>query len=546
MTTPPPPHPPVSDRHARLSPATLDRLPAEVARPTFDRQALQPGIVHLGIGGFMRAHLVPATEAAIAAGDLRWGIVGVSLRQPGTRDALAPQGGLYTLALRDADATGRPRQRLQVMGAVRQLLVAPEDPAAVLAAIAAPATRIVSLTVTEQGYCADPASGRLRPDHADIAHDLARPLAPRSAIGVIVGGLAQRRAAGGGPLTLLSLDNLPANGRVLRGAVLALAEALDPALAGWIDAGCRFPCTMVDRIVPRSTDADRAGIAAALGLHDAWPVLAEPYFDWAVEDDFAAGRPDWTPAGARFVADAAPWERLKLRMVNGTHSCIAYLGVVAGWATVDQAVAEPLLCRHLQALMRDEIAPTLPPLPGLDPAAYGGQLLARFANPALAHRTRQIAMDGTLKLPQRLLDPLRERLRDGATIGRLALAVAAWLHHLRGVDEAGQAYPIDDPQADALAVKDGQARLAQLKADPASGELAGVATVSRAKPGELPRAAAQSGGSVIGGWNAVNRLVIGRNVKPGQKIQLAVFGANGPQYDLCNPASPKVIRFPLR
>lgn len=434
----------------RLSPATLAGLPAAVQRPSFDRDALQPGIVHLGIGAFMRAHLVPATEAAIAAGDRRWGIVGVSLRAADTRDALTPQAGLYTLAVRDADAAGQPRQRLQVMGAVLGLLVAPEDPAAVLACIAAPTTRIVSLTVTEKGYNHDPASGRLRLDHPDIAHDLAHPATPRSAVGFLVQGLAQRRAAGGGPVTLMSLDNLPANGRVLRGAVLDLATRLDPALADWIAIGCRFPCSMVDRIVPRTTDADRAAVAAALQAQDAWPVLAEPFSDWAVEDDFAAGRPDWSAGGARFVAEAARWERLKLRMVNGAHSCIAYLGAMAGWATVDQAMAQPLLRHHITALMRDEIAPTLPSLPGLDHAAYRAQLLARFANPALAHRTRQIAMDGSQKLPQRLLDTVRERLAAGAPIPRLALGIAAWLHYLRGVDEAGAAYAIDDPQAATL------------------------------------------------------------------------------------------------
>jgi len=276
---------------------------------------------------------------------------------------------------------------------------------------------------------------------------------PRSAIGFLVRGLALRRAAGAGPLTLMSLDNLPANGQVLREAVLDFARACahaDSTLADWVAEGCRFPCSMVDRIVPRTTDADRLAISSALGLQDAWPVLAEPFFDWAVEDQFAADRPDWTLGGARFVASAEPWERLKLRMVNGAHSSIAYLGAMAGWRTVDEALAQPALRRHIAALLRDEIEPTLPLLPGLQPVAYRAQLLARFANPALAHRTQQIAMDGSQKLPQRLLGTVRDRLAAGTPLPRLALGIAAWLHYLRGVDETGAAYAIEDPQAQAL------------------------------------------------------------------------------------------------
>jgi fructuronate reductase len=207
---------------------------------------------------------------------------------------------------------------------------------------------------------------------------------------------------------------------------------------------------MVDRIVPRTTDADRAAVSSALGSEDRWPVMGEPFFDWAVEDEFAAGRPDWSLGGARFVLDAEPFERLKLRMVNGTHSSIAYLGAMALWHTVDKAIAQSPLRQHIEALMRDEIEPTLANLPGVDLAAYRANLLQRYANPALAHRTQQIAMDGSQKLPQRLLGTLRERLAQGLPIPRMALGVAAWMHYLRGVDEAGQTYAIDDPHAAAL------------------------------------------------------------------------------------------------
>lgn len=414
----------MSPAQPRLSPAALPALPAGIGRPAYDRAALQPGIVHLGIGAFARAHLLPLTDAAIAAGgDLRWGVVGVSLRQPDTRDALAPQQGLYTLALRDGQGS-----RLQVVGCLTRLLVAPEGDAAVLGCLAAPAARIVSLTVTEKGYHADPGGA------ADL----------------IARGLQARRAQGLGGLTLMSLDNLPANGRVLQRWVRQRADALQPGLADWIDAACRFPCSMVDRIVPRSTDTDRVQVAAALGLHDAWPVVGEPFLDWAVEDRFAADRPDWSVGGARFVADAAPFEQLKLRMVNGSHSALAYLGALLGLSTVDQAIADPQLQPFVQALMHDEVEPTLPPMPGFDPAPYRQRLLQRFANPALQHRLLQIAMDGSQKIPQRWLATLRDRLAAGQGFDRLALCVAAWLRFADGQDEQGRALPLDDPLAEAL------------------------------------------------------------------------------------------------
>lgn len=407
----------------RLHPATLAAVPAAVARPAFDRTPLQAGIVHLGIGAFARAHLLPITDAALAAkGDPRWGVVGVSLRQPDTRDALQPQQGLYTLALRDEQGT-----RLQVVGSLLRLLVAPEDPEAVLAQLASPTTRIVSLTITEKGYHAGPGSA------ADF---IARAL--------------QRRRAQGLGLSLMSLDNLPSNGHVLRRVVLQCAGALEDGLADWIDRHCSFPCSMVDRIVPRTTDDDRAQVDAALGVHDAWPVVGEPFLDWAVEDRFVAGRPDWTAGGARFVTQAEPYEKLKLRMVNGSHSALAYLGALAGLDTVDQAVADPALRGFVLGLMQHEVEGTLPALPGLDLADYRQRLLQRFANPALKHRLLQIAMDGSQKLPQRWLGTVQDRLDAGLPIEHLALAVAGWLQFLQGRDETGRALPLDDPQADAL------------------------------------------------------------------------------------------------
>lgn len=462
----------------RLTPQALEALPGDVVRPRYERARLEPGIVHLGLGAFARAHQAVVNEGALhATGDLRWGIVGVSLRSPDTRDALAPQGGLYTLALRDADAHGRPRESLQVVGGLVRVLVAPEDPAAVLDALAHPQARIVSLTVTEKGYCHEPATRKLRLDHPDIVHDLAHPAQPRSAIGYLVRGLQRRYEAGLGPLTLLSCDNLSANGDTLRGLVLAFAAHVDEGLRAWIATHCRCPNSMVDRIVPQTTDGDREAIGRRLGCVDAWPVVGEPFLEWVVEDDFAAGRPAWELAGARFVRDAAPFERLKLRFVNAPQSMLAYLGAVAGMATNNDAIAHPELRRLVDATMRHEIAPTLADVAGVDLDALRERLLARVANPALPHRTQQVAMDGSQKLPQRWLGTVADCLRQERPFDGLALALAGWMHYLRGEDATGQRYPIHDPLAEVLAgrLRDADALAAQASRDADQRERARVA-----------------------------------------------------------------------
>lgn len=436
----------------RLNTESLPRLPADVERPAYDRSRLTPGIVHLGLGAFHRAHQALATDLAMAASqDLTWGILGVSLRSPATRDALAPQDGLYTLALRASGADGQAREQLRVVGAVQRVMVAAEDPHAVLERIAYPQTRIVSLTITEKGYCHEPATGHLRWDDPDILHDLANPVRPRSAIGLLVHGLALRRERGLPPLTLLSCDNLQANGDTLRSLVLAFALRLDVALTGWIDTHCTFPNSMVDRIVPATREDDRARIAERLGVEDAWPVVGEPYLNWVIEDKFAAGRPAWEAAGVTFVANAAPYERLKLRMVNGPHLALACLGSLLGLATMHEAAAVPALRGFVDDLMRHEIAPTLKGIPDAGLEGYRQRFLARVDNAALRHSTRQVAMDGSHKLPPRLLATIRDRLRGGDDIRRLALAVAGWLHYLRGEDENGERYPIEDPLAEPLA-----------------------------------------------------------------------------------------------
>ncbi|MDB5562358.1 MAG: mannitol dehydrogenase, partial [Hyphomicrobiales bacterium] len=371
---------------------------------------------------------------------LAWGICGVSLRSPDTRDALAPQDGLYTIAVRDGSS-----EHLQVVGSVKRLLVAPESPSEVLDQLADPAVRIVSLTVTEKGYCHSPATGTLDESHADVVHDLANPAAPRSAIGFIVEAIARRRAAGTAPFTVLSCDNLPANGQTAGRVIKRFAELRDTALGRYVVETVAFPSTMVDRIVPATTDADRDAVSATLGVTDAWPIMTEPFTQWIVEDEFPQGRPAWERGGAVFVDDVTTYELMKLRLLNGSHSTLAYLGYLAGHETVAEAISAPGFSDLIAAMMDEEITPTLPPLAGFDLSGYKAELLARFRNSALRHRTWQIAMDGSQKLPQRLLGTIRDRIAADQSYGRLALGVAGWMRYALGGDEKGGVIDVRDP-----------------------------------------------------------------------------------------------------
>ncbi len=410
----------------RLCRSTLDALPAEVARPSYDPTAVGIGVVHLGIGAFHRAHQAVYFDDLIAAGAGDWRILGVSLRSAGVRDQLELQDGLFTLVERDSDGT-----RLRVIGSVAGVLVAPENPREVIEAIAAPATRIVTLTVTEKGYCHHPATGQLNAAHPDIVHDLAYPEQPMSALGFLAAGIDRRRKSGAGPLTLISCDNLPHNGAMLRLVLVSFARARDPELAAWIESNVAFPSTMVDRIVPATTDTDRAALVQTLGCEDYGMVKAEPFSQWVIEDRFATDRPPFEQAGVQIVADVRPFELAKLRMLNGAHSTIAYLGLQAGHAYVHEAMADARIAAIVDRLL-EEAASTLPQVPGLDVDAYAEALKGRFANRALEHRIAQIAMDGSQKLPQRLLGTIADVHAAGGTAHAAALGVAGWIVHLDG------------------------------------------------------------------------------------------------------------------
>lgn len=429
-----------SSRERRLSLAALPALPATVARPDYAPGEVRIGIVHFGPGAFHRAHQAACIDALLADHP-DWGICAVSLHSAEACDALRPQDGLYTLALLGAS------DRLRVIGSIREWLCAPQESDAVLARLADPAVRLVTLTVTEKGYAL--AGDGLDLAHPEIAHDLAAPEAPRSAVGYLVAGLRARWRRGIAPYTVLSCDNLAGNGQHLRRAVLQYAQRVDAALAAWIADEVAFPCSMVDSITPATDDALRARVGDALGVADAWPVQREPYMQWVVEDRFCNARPPFERVGVTLSRDIAGYDRAKLRLLNGAHSTLAYLGSLLELETVADAMAEPVLAAFVERLMRESIAPATALPEGLDAGSYIDAILERFRNPAIRHRLAQIAWDGSQKLPVRLLGTIADTLAAGRPVERLCLPMAGWLVFARR--QAARGEPLVDPLADALA-----------------------------------------------------------------------------------------------
>ncbi|AQT62444.1 mannitol dehydrogenase [Cellvibrio sp. PSBB023] len=420
-------------------------MPADVALPRYNRDQLTAGIVHLGIGAFHRAHQAFYTEAVLNQFGGNWGIVGSSLRSASVRDQLVPQDCLYTLVERSGEG-----EKLQLIGAVLDTLVGPENPAALVAQMADTNIKIVSLTITEKGYCHDPATGNLNLNHPDIIHDLQNLDKPVSAIGFLVAALQQRFNNNQKAFTLLSCDNLPNNGEVLEKVVSQFAEKVSPEFAQWIKANATFPCTMIDRIVPATTDDDRRDIEARLGLRDEGMVVCEPFSQWVVEDKFADGRPEWDKVGVLLVEDVRVFEKIKLRLLNGAHSTMAYTGYLSGFDYISEVMEQPAFVNLVKTYMAREAGETVTAPAGFDIEAYKQQLRDRFSNKALKHRTWQIAMDGSQKLPQRLLETLREQLAGNGHIDILCLGVAAWIRYVSGVDEKGNAIEVSDPLASEL------------------------------------------------------------------------------------------------
>jgi len=421
----------------RLSDATLAEVPANVRRPAYDRSAVKVGVVHFGPGAFHRAHQAFYFDEMLASRP-DFGVCAVSLRTPDVRDALAPQDGLYTLVEREAEPTYR------VIGAIREVLVASEDPEAVFRRLISPEVRFVTATVTEKGYCLTTA-GELDPDHPDIRRDLENPERPVSLPGWIAEGLRRRRGEGLAPFIAISCDNLSDNGVKLRRAVVQFAEARgDADLARWIAAEAAFPSSMVDSITPATDDALRGEVAGALALKDAWPIQRERFVQWVVEDRLGADAEAFAAAGVTVAREVAPFERAKLRLLNGAHSTLAYVGLALGCETVSEAMADPALARFVERMMREDVAPTLH-APELDVPAYIGQVLDRFRNPTIVHRLSQIAWDGSQKLRFRLLETASEALAAGRPVDRLAVGVAAWIGFVLRQTAAG--VPIVDPLA---------------------------------------------------------------------------------------------------
>ncbi len=408
--------------------------PADAQRFGYDREAQAVGIVHFGIGAFHRAHQAWYTDRAMSAGDRDWSIVGVSLRSGEVAHQMNPQQGLYTVTERSGEAA-----KTCIIGAVRDVLVAPHDPEAVVAVLAAPTTRIVSLTITEKGYCRA-SDGSLDPALAgegSVFHYLAK-------------GLRRRHDARLPGLTLMSCDNLAENGRQFSRLIRAYLERCDPALLAWFAAECTCPSTMVDRIVPATTPDDRDAVAEMLdGLRDEAAVSTEPFSQWVIEDRFANGRPAWENVGAELVPDVRPYETAKLRMLNGAHSLLAYAGLAHGHSFVHEAVADPEIRALADQLLRVEAVRTIAVAPGQNLGAYADALLARFANPALNHRLIQIAMDGSQKIPQRWLETLAANQRSGRECPAILAGLAAWLQHVRGDNEEKWG-AVDDPAASAM------------------------------------------------------------------------------------------------
>ena len=421
--------------------------PTDIGLPRYDRQLVMPGIVHIGVGGFHRAHEAVYLDDLMAGGMAQeWGICGVGLRpaDKAMRNALIPQDCLYTVVARSAEGDAA-----RVVGSLVRYLFAPEETEAVLDALAAPQTRIVSLTITEGGYNFNQATGAFNAEHPDVVHDLANPAHPTSVFGYLAEALDRRRLLNLPAFTVLSCDNVPENGDMARTTLLAFAALRDPALHDWIAAHAAFPNSMVDRITPQTTDADREMVQDEFGIEDAWPVVCEPFRQWIIEDHFSNGRPPLEQVGVQFTSDVRPYEMMKLRLLNASHSAMGYLGFLAGFPFIHEIMADDVFRAYVKRLMDEEVTPLLAPVPGVDLAEYKATLLTRFANPAIKDQTTRICLDGSSKVPKFLLPSLREALGRGPS-ALLTLAVAGWFRYLRGEDEEGRSYVLDDPRADEL------------------------------------------------------------------------------------------------
>jgi len=432
----------------KLTESSLQSLAPGIDVPTYRRDGLTRAIVHLGVGGFHRAHQAVYLDDIAQRGiSDEWGECGVGLL-PGDKrmaDALIPQHCLYTMVERGAD-----EDDARVVGSMTRYLFAPDDPARVLAALSDAGTRIVSLTITEGGYNVNGTTGEFDATNPAVREDLAHPTTPATVFGYICEALDRRRTAGLTPFTVLSCDNLQNNGATAKKALLSFASLRDDALSAWMEANVAFPNGMVDRITPQTTDADREMVARAFGIVDAWPVVTEPFKQWVVEDTFCNGRPPLQEVGVQLVADVHPYEMMKIRLLNASHQAMGYLGYLAGYRYVHDVMGDPDFRDFITRMMDEEVTPLLPPVPGIDLTDYKRTLIERFSNPKIGDQVRRICLDGSDRMPKFLLPSVSEALASGRHHRLLTLAVAGWFRYLRGVDEEGAPFEIQDPLAGAL------------------------------------------------------------------------------------------------
>ena len=436
-----------------LSPDTVSSLPADVEVPAYDRGRLRPGIVHLGVGAFHRAHQAWYLDRLLAqggpdAGAEDWAICGVGVLPSDRRmaEVMAAQQGLYTLTVKHEDGSARSR----VIGSIVEYLFAPEDTEAVVEKLADETTRIVTLTVTEGGYNVSAITGEFVADAPDVVADLQPGAALRTAFGLVTEALVRRRERGLAPFTVLSCDNLQHNGDIARRSFAAFAALRDPELGDWVAREVSFPNCMVDRITPATTDDDRNEVTERYGYTDGWPVVTEPFAQWVVEDRFGLGRPTLEDVGVQFVEDVTPYEMMKLRLLNSSHQALCYLARLTGHTLVHEAAQEPLFARFLLGYMEEEGTPTLPPVPGIDLAAYRRDVVARCSNAGIRDTVARLAFDGSERLPNWLLPVVRDNLADGGEVRRSALVVAAWARYCEGADDAGERYDVVDRRRDQL------------------------------------------------------------------------------------------------
>jgi len=433
----------------RLTEETLGQLNAGVSLPRYDRRRVTTGIVHIGVGGFHRSHQAMYIDTLMNNGAaMDWGICGIGLQPSNVRmrDVLAAQDGLYTLVLRHGDGTWDAR----VIGSIIEYLFAPDDPEAAIEKMAAPSTRIVSLTVTEGGYNLDAVTGEFNASDASVLADLRPGARPRTVFGLVTEALARRRARGIPAFSVLSCDNIQGNGHVSQQAFTAFARLRDPALAAWMTGHVRFPNCMVDRITPQTTDTDRAELSRRFGIDDRWPVLCEPFTQWVLEENFADGRPSLEDAGVQIVPDVEPYELMKLRLLNASHQALCYPGHLVGYRFVHEVTTDPLFARFLLDYMTAEAIPTLRPVPGVDLQQYANQLIERFSNPEVGDTVARLCANASDLIPKFLLPVIRHRLATGGLFTRSAAVVASWARYAEGTDENGETHELDDALAPQL------------------------------------------------------------------------------------------------